>query len=468
MHVSSDDKSTSALAFQPPPMTWRTWYAVVMLGIILMLSHIDRGVIALLVQPIKADLKLSDTQISVIIGIAFSAAYVIAGLPLSRLADRTSRKLILVAGLSFWSLATAAASLANSFAALFAARAAIGAGESVQAPASLSMISNMVPRKRLPRAFSIYSMGGFAGMSASMIIGGVLIGHLAKTPDITLPLIGTLHDWQMVFLICGIPGLLVALLFFLTVKEPARPPETVVAPKKQIPGRDVIDFLWAERRLYVPLFAGAALWSIEALGMTAWRVAFFERTYGWGPAQAGPLLGIISLVTMPLGLITGALFSEWLDKRGYSDAMLRAYCWSHAVMLPLSIIALLVWNPWMAAVLWAMSNFFTGLGHPGMNSAIQIATPNHLRGQISWLYLFFVSIVGSGLGPMLVALTTDYILQDEAQLRWAMVIVAGTLGPLGLFLSFRALKPYGEKVDRILAAERAAEAGHHDGETERD
>ena len=457
MHVSGDDKSTSESAFQPPPMTWRTWYAVVMLGLILMLSHIDRGVIALLVQPIKADLKLTDTEMSVIIGIAFSSAYVLAGLPLSRLADRTSRKLILVGGLAFWSLATATAALANSFAALFAARAAIGAGESVQAPASLSMISNMVPRKRLPRAFSIYSTGGFAGMAASMIIGGVLIGHLAKTPDITLPVIGTLRDWQMVFLICGIPGLLIALLFLLTVPEPKRPPETVAAPKHQVPGRDVIDFLWAERRLYFPMFAGAALWSIEALGMTAWRVAFFERTYGWGPEQAGPLLGIISLVTIPVGLAAGAVLSEKLDKKGYSDAMLRAYCWAHAIMLPLSIAALLVGSPWVAAILWAMSNFFTGMGHPGMNSAIQIATPNHLRGQISWLYLFFVSIIGSGLGPMLVALTTDYVLQNEAQLRWAMVIVAGTLGPLGLFLSFRALKPYGDRVDRVLQAERAAE-----------
>lgn len=457
MHVSTDDTHEGEAAFQPPEMTARTWYAVGMLGIILMLSHIDRGVIALLVQPIKTDLRLSDTQMSVIIGIAFSSAYVIAGLPLSRLADRTSRKLILVSGLTFWSLATAAASLANSFAGLFAARAAIGAGESVQAPASLSMISNMVPRKRLPRAFSIYSMGGFAGMSASMIIGGVLVGHLAKSPDITLPLVGTLRDWQMVFLLCGIPGLLVALAFFLTVPEPKRPPVTAEAPnRKQLPGRDVIDFLWTERRLYFPLFAGAALWSIEALGMTAWRVAFFERTFGWGPEEAGPLLGTISLVTMPLGLVSGAFFTEWLDKRGHPDAMLRAYCLAHAVMLPTSIAALLVGSPWLAAILWAVSNFFTGMGHPGMNSAIQIATPNHLRGQISWLYLFFVSIVGSGLGPMMVALTTDYVLRDEAQLRWAMIAIAGTLGPLGLFLSFRALVPYGERVERVLAAERAA------------
>jgi MFS family permease len=107
MHVSTDDNRTEEVAFQPPEMTARTWYAVGMLGIILMLSHIDRGIIALLVQPIKADLQLSDTQMSVIIGIAFSSAYVVAGLPLSRLADRTSRKLILVSGLTFWSLATA-------------------------------------------------------------------------------------------------------------------------------------------------------------------------------------------------------------------------------------------------------------------------------------------------------------------------------------------------------------------------
>jgi MFS family permease len=457
MRGSSEDRSTEP-GLQPPPMTWRTWYTVIMLALILMLSHIDRGVISLLVQPIKADLKLSDTQMSVIIGIAFSSAYVVAGLPLSRLADRASRKLILVAGLSFWSMATMGAALANSFAGLFAARAAIGAGESVQAPASLSLISNIVPRARLPRAFSVYSTGGFAGMAASMIIGGVLIGHLADMPDISLPLFGTLRDWQAVFLICGLPGLLVALLFLLTVPEPPRPSNTQEKPKKQqLPGRDVFDFLKGNRSLYIPLFLGAALWSIEALGMTAWRIAFFERSYGWGPEQAGPLLGAVSLLTTPLGLFAGALFSERLDRRGHPDAMLRAYCLAHAVMLPLSIIALLMWNPWAAAALWALSNFFTGMGHPGMNSAIQIATPNHLRGQVSWLYLFFVSIVGSGLGPMLVALTTDYILQDEQQLRWAMVAVAGTLGPLGLFLSFRALKPYGERVTAVLEAERGAQ-----------
>ncbi|MCW3835608.1 MFS transporter [Sphingomonas canadensis] len=444
------------VAFQPPPMTWRSWYTVVMLGVILMLSHIDRGVISLLVQPIKKDLGLSDTEMSVIIGIAFSSAYIVAGLPLSRLADHASRKLILVAGLSFWSVATAASAMANSFGALFAARMAIGAGESVQAPASLSLISNVVPRHRLPRAFSIYSTGGFVGMAASMVIGGVLIGHLAEMPDITLPVLGTLHDWQMVFLICGIPGLIVATLFFFTVPEPPRPPKSAATPKKQLPGRDVFDFLKDNRVFYIPMFLGASLWSIEALGMTAWRVAFFERSYGWGPQTAGPLLGIIGIVTMPFGLAAGAAIGEWLDKKRYPDAMLRLYCWSHALMLPLSILAVLVWDPWAAVILWALSNFFTGVGHPGMNSAIQIVTPNHLRGQVSWLYLFFVSIVGSGMGPMIVALTTDYVLQDEAQLRWAMVLVAGTLGPLGLYLSFRSMKPYGEMVKRIWAAEEAA------------
>jgi MFS family permease len=441
-------------ALWPPPR--QAWYAVCLISFISVLSNIDRGVIALLVQPIKRDLQISDTEMSILIGFAFSFFYMLVGLPMSRVADVRSRKKILTAGLTIWSMATALTAMAYNFVTLFIARGIVGGGESVKGPTSMSMISDLVPRAKLPRAMSIYSMGIAGGMAASMIIGGVVLELVEDITPMYVPGFGMLRDWQLVFLICGVPGIIVAAIFYLTVPEPTRKGRKV---KGSVPLPDVFRFIWANKRVYVPLLLSLAIGSIEAFGINAWRVAFFERTYGWTPNWVGPLLGFAALATVPIGLILGTLIAEHLDRRKLPDAMIRLCLYSNFITVPAAMCAPLMPTPWLAFGFIILGGIGNAIGSPGQNSAIQIITPNEMRGQLSALYLFTISVVGAGLGPTVVALITDFVLTDESKLRYAMFATTAVLGPIGLFLTWFAMKPYGRAVSKVLDEEQGQAAG---------
>jgi len=445
--IVSNDVGSSPVDW-PRPLA--AWYAVCMISFISVLSNIDRGVISLLVQPIKRDLHVSDTEMGILIGFAFSFFYMVVGLPMSRVTDVRNRKLILTAGLSIWSCATALTALAYNYVTLFIARGVVGAAESVKGPTSMSMISDIVPRSKLPRAMSIYSMGIAGGMAASMIIGGMILDLVKDITPLQVPVFGRLHDWQIVFLSCGFPGLLIAAIFFLTVKEPTRKGRKV---KGSVPLGDVANFIWSNKLVYVPLLLAMAINAIESFGLMAWRVAFFERTHGWTPNHVGPLLGTAALLTTPIGLFIGTMIAEHLDRRKIPDAMIRLCLYSNFITVPAAIAMPLMPSPWLSFALIIVSGVGNAIGSPGQNSAIQIITPNEMRAQLSALYLFTISVVGAGIGPLFVALITDYVFTDEHMLRYAMVLTSGVLGPIGLILTWLAMRPYGRAVSRVLEEE---------------
>ncbi len=271
-------------------MPRRGWYTVFVLSLVAALAQIDRGVISLVVQPMKRDLGLSDTEVSLLMGFAFTLFYALLGPPISRISDRGVRKSVIAASLSVWSIGTALCGLAQTFWGFFFARAVVGGAESGSSPASLSMIADVIPRNKLPRAFAIYNSGVMGGMALSMVFGGLLLGLLAKVPPMSLPGIGTIHNWHLVFMILGLPGLLVAALIMITVPEPARKGGHKPGG---YPLREVFAFVWANRALHLPLLLGVLIMSIQSFGMLYWGPAFYERTYGWGPAVAGPLLGMV-------------------------------------------------------------------------------------------------------------------------------------------------------------------------------
>jgi MFS family permease len=428
----------------PSPM--RAWYTVIIIALVSTMSNIDRGIINLLVEPIKRDMALSDTEISLLIGFAFSFFYMLFGLPMARVSDIRNRKLILTCALAFWSVATALCGLAQSFWQLFAARGLVGAGESVKGPCSMSMISDLVPRHRLPRAFAIYQLGINAGQGGALIIGGALIALLAGMPPIEIGSAFVIKDWHVVFLLCGVPGLLLALLMLLTIREPVRRGRVV---KGQVPIKDVARFMGSNWRIYVPLLLGIAIASIESFGMVVWRPAFFERTYGWGPEIAGPLLGTMMLIATPLGLFLGAMLAERFIRNKRDDAMIRVVLFSHILALPFAVAMPLMPDPWLAFGMGMLASTAVGMSAPGQNSAFQIITPNEMRGQVGAIYLFSISVIGGGLGPTAIALITDNVFQDEAMLRYAMALFAAIVGPIGILLTWLAMKPYAAAIRRI-------------------
>ncbi|OJY66964.1 MAG: hypothetical protein BGP16_17235 [Sphingobium sp. 66-54] len=425
------------------------WYAVVVIALVSFVSNIDRGIINLLVEPIKHDLALTDTSVSLLVGFAFSFFYMLCGLPMARVSDAHNRKIILTCALTVWSIATALCGLAQQFWQLFAARGLVGAGESVKGPCSMSMISDLVPRDRFPRAFAIYQLGINAGMGGALILGGFLLAVFAHVDPIDLGGGFVIKDWHLVFLVASAPGLLLALVMALTVKEPARRGRT---RKGQAPIGEVVRFVTSNWRIYVPLLLSIAIASIETFGMAVWRPTLFTRTYDLSLSISGTLVGTMMLVATPIGLGAGAMLAEYLIRRRHDDAMVRVCFYAHIMSVPLAILMPLMPTWWLCFGVGLLAAIAGGMAAPGQNSAIQIITPNEMRGQINAVYLFAISVIGGGFGPTAIALLTDYVFGNDEMLRYAMSLFVAIVGPIGILCAWLAMKPYG------VAARRAAEA----------
>jgi MFS family permease len=411
-------------------------------------GFLDRGVLTLLVEPIKRDLHLTDTQISLVIGFVFVIFYLVLGLPLGRWIDTGSRRLILGLCVTVWSIGTALCGAAHNFVHLGLARLGVGAADAATSPAISSMISDLFPKERLARALSVMAFAFIAGNGLSMLLGAAVIHLVDASRTIQLPLLGEVFSWQMTFFIVGLPGLIVALLY-LTVREPARRGRmSTTEPAKAIPVRDVARFMMANWTAYAPMFLGLGLRTMVAFGISAWTPALFSRNYGWTASQFGYAAGIISLTLPPIGLIAGIRINEWLFRRGYQDAnarMTAAVAW---LGLPGLILMPIMPTPELALAMFGWAQLVNVAAIGSQNAALLVITPNQMRGQISALYLFVFNAIGYGLGPTAIALFTDFVFGSESQLHYAMFTAAAVLGPIAAVVLSLGVKPYARAFER--------------------
>jgi MFS family permease len=442
------------------PAPGAAWYAVFVIVLSLLVNFLDRGILALLVPFIKADLRLSDTEMSLIMGFAFVMFYMIAGLPIARYSDRANRKRIIAFGLLLWGGATALCGAARSFASLFAFRVGVGVGEACTGPASFSLLGDYFEPSKLPRALSVMNFGYILGNGLAILIGGTIVGLFAASPTAHLPLLGELRIWQATFVVVGLPGLLVALLM-LTVKEPPRR-----IPGEPPPVRAVVHFLGENRWVYGPIIVGIALNTIAAVGLASWGPTFFMRTYGWTVEQVALVLGLIWILALPFGSILGGAIAERWTRRGILDANIRLTLIVCAAAAPFMIAAPLMPSGGLAALLMGIGMFLTSMLLGPQNAAIQTVTPNRMRAQVSAVVLFALNIIGFGLGPTVTAVFTDYVFRDEMQIGSAIATCNALLPPLAILVMWMGLKPYGQAVEAIIAAEaRGAVAAQAEGGT---
>lgn len=425
-----------------PPAT-HAWYAVFALALAVMVNFLDRGIFTLLVRPIKADLHLSDVQMSLIMGFAFTFFYAILGLPVARLVDRHNRKRIMAIGIAIWSAMTALCGFAGSFWQLFMARVGAGVGETTSGPSAYSMLSDYFPPEKLPRAIAGMNVGFVAGTGLAMVLGAVVIGFVGNRPEITVPLLGSFRSWQVVLLLVGSPGLLVAAIM-LTVREPPRHGATI--PESQ-PVLEVFALIVRHWRVFIPMFAGLALRSVQMFGLQMWTPAFYQRTYGWSAVQIGYVSGISVIVAMPLGLFAGSWLSERFWRQGRHDANLRVVVISTLISVPIGVLAPLSSSPWLFAGVTLLNTVFLGMAAPVENAALQSVTPNRMRGQITFLFLFIMNVVGMGLGPLFVAALSQYVF-SEAQIRYSIVVTCAVLGAPAIYAFWFGMRPYGEAMAR--------------------
>lgn len=428
------------------------WYVAIVLTLANSFAFVDRQVLALLVQPIKNDLHISDTTISLLHGFSFSLFYVLIGLPMARLADRSNRRNIIVGSIVVWSFMTMLCGVARSAAMLFAARVGVGAGEAGLTPSAQSILADYFTKDKLPIALGIFSMGIYLGNGMALILGGYVIYELTKLVVIDLPIVGVVHPWQATFFIVGAPGVLLGLLA-LTIREPKR--HGVAGQSATMP----LGAMWAHVRgslgSYVGIILGLSLMILVGQGSAAWIPAFFARKFGWGTSEIGLNYGLVMLVSGTAGTLAGGFTASLLRRRGLVRANLLAATFGFVILIPLTIAFPLMPTGQSALVTIAFMVFFAGFPFGGGFAALQEITPNRMRAQIAACYMLGVNLIGAGIGPTAIALITDRGFGDPQALYKSIAIVAGVASPLALLCIAVALKRHPASLARLEAAEYA-------------
>lgn len=435
-------------ADRPWPKPLYSWYVVGVLMLAYTNSFIDRQVLSLLIEPIRHDLQITDTQVSLLAGLAFTIFYTLMGVPIARLADQKNRRTIIATGIAVWSVMTATCGIARNFWHLFLARVGVGVGEATLSPAAMSMISDYFPVHKLARAISIYSMGVYFGAGLALIIGGYVIKLVTEAGAVVLPFIGEVRAWQMTFFYVGLLGIPVFLLI-LSIREPLRRGVAKQGSDKAKKASSIPElraFLRSNSKTVIYHFAAFSCIGIGITGFMVWIPTFFIRTYGWDASTIGLIYGFILLLGGTSGVYAGGYLADWLEKRGRKDAILRAAFYGTVAIIPFAILTPLMPRPEWAVICLACASFFLALPQGLPAAALQVIAPNPLRAQMTALYFLVGNLIAGGLGPTLYALVTDYVFEDPAMLRYSLASVNAVVLPLGALFCFLALKPYRNSV----------------------
>jgi MFS family permease len=414
-------------------------HAVLVLMVAYLFSYVDRQILAMLVGPIKADLALTDTQVSWLHGLAFALCYTLLGVwPVGAWADRGNRRNLIAAGVALWSVMTVLCGRAQSFGALFLARVGVGVGEATLTPSAYSMLADYFPPERRGRALGAFAMGVYFGIGLAIMITGLVVQQVANTPTVTLPLIGEVRSWQVAFLIVGPPGLLVA-LWMLTVKEPPRSPQPAALAESF---RAAIDFLATHARFYGALTLGIACLTLLFNAVAFWTPAFLMRVHGLTPARVAMTYGPLMFVFGALGIYAGGALADLLRRRGRRDAELLVGIGSALALGPVTVFAFQAESATVALTLMAPLLALSSLPFGAASAALQLVTPNRYRARASALYLLVVNLTGIGFGSTAAALVTDFTFRDELRVGDSVSVVAAIAAPLAALTLWGGLRSY--------------------------
>ncbi len=432
---------------QQPESMGTAWYMVVLCMIAYLFSFVDRQIVALLIEPIRADLEISDTQFSLIHGLAFAIFYAVMGLPIARLADTKSRPVIIAVGIAVWSVATAICGTAKNFWQLFAARMGVGVGEAALSPAAYSMITDAFPKSKLGLALGVYSMGSFLGAGLAYIIGGVAIDMVSKIGIVEMPVIGTVKPWQMTFFIVGLPGLIVAALFYLTVKDPER--KGVVEGDSGYAIKDVFAYIGKNKAAFSAHYVGFGLLALVLYALMSWAPAFLLRNYELTTRDVGIYLGTLVLICNVGGVLSSGWLIDFFTKRGRTDAsMLAGVVGGLGAIIP---AALFPFMPSLTStlVVLGIALYFASFPMATSAAALQLMAPNQMRAQVTALFFLFMNLFGITGGASLVAMSTDYLFQDEKAVGFSMALVACGAALIAVVLMARGLKPFRATIEKL-------------------
>jgi len=436
--IDVSDTTDMALDYPVPRVAW-TLLAFLTLAYIS--SFLDRYILGLLIDPIKADIGATDTQMGFLAS-AFTLIYAVMAIPLGFMVDRTNRTRLVAIGIALWSAATIWTGMAKSFVTLFAARASVGVGEAVLSPAAFSMIGDSFPKERRGLPIAVYSMALVIGAAIANLLSGGIIKWARNVGEVSLPLIGEVATWQFIFIVVGLPGFLIAIAF-LFLREP---PRIESSPREGASYADA--FIWIKQNAaafftFVPIF----MCMVAVAYGQFFNAPLFSRTYGWDTANYAIINGLSIFAISPATYIFAGRYSDKRVAAGDRTAPLKLALIGLFIMIPSAAIAPMLPAGWMAFGMLCLTTFGIGLvSATGVNALLAIV-PGDVRGVIVSVYYFFISFIGGALSPPFIGWLNDSFFGGEG-LRNAMAIYPLVFGVPVMVLSIFTLRFYREALIR--------------------
>jgi len=422
------------------------WYVVSVLTVLYAFSFISRQIFSLLVGPLRRDLHMGDTQMSLLIGFSFALFYTFFGIPIGHLADIYSRRLIIAIGLILWSGFTAGCGLALTFTAMLLLRMGVGVGEAALSPAAYSLITDYFPRHRLATALSVYSMGIYLGSGLAYLLGGLVVAYASTQATWNIPLLGALRPWQLIFFLVGLPGIALSPLL-LTIREPA---SHGAAPRRTtVPIRQVFSYIFENRHTFLFHNIGFGLLALSSYASGAWVPEFYRRSFHWSIASIGVVYGSLVAVFGCIGIVSAGRVADYLRMRGRANATLFVGAVIGLVSIPLNCLLYLAPSAaW--ATFWLVFGCVLAAAPFGVAAAaVQQMMPATMRAQASAVYLFSINIIGLGAGPTAVGVLTQYVFGRDDAVRYSLAVVTSAACALAAVFLYRALKPFASSLERL-------------------
>jgi MFS family permease len=404
-------------------------YVLGMLTLVYVFNFLDRQLLIILQEPIKAELGLSDTQLGLLSGLAFALVYVTAALPLAQLAERWSRRSMVAVSLATWSFMTAITGFVTSFFQILVARAAVGIGEAGASPASHSLISDIFPLKRRATALAFYSMGINIGILMGFLLGGW---------------INEFFGWRMAFIVVGIPGIFLALFVRFTIAEPVKGlSQGIEAGSKPPKFIETVKLLWSKRS-FRHLALATALQSMVGYSIISWLPSYMIRLHGMGTGEVGTWLALSAGIAGAVGTFGGGWLADHLAARDR-----RFYQWvpaiAAALLVPLMCMVMLAGNPAIAMLIFILpallQNVCIGPSLASTHALVDVRS----KSVGSAILFFVVNLIGLGLGPLSIGIISDFLepTYGNESLRWALlsgVLLVGTWSATHFVLGARTFR----------------------------
>jgi predicted MFS family arabinose efflux permease len=391
-------------------------YVLFILFLAYVLNFVDRQIVSILAEPLKQDLGISDTQLGLLTGTAFGLFYATLGIPIARLADVWSRRNVIAIGMTLWSGMTALSGYVASFPQMLGARVGVGVGEAALSPSAHSLLAHYFPPQRRATALGIYAMGIHFGILFGTLFGGWL---------------DQAWGWRMAFVVVGLPGIALALIQWLTVKEPPRATQEAAPPV-----RDVFEFLWS-LKTFRHMAVGTGLLALAGYGFANWAPTFLRRIHELGSAEIGVKYGL----TLGFGGAIGSTLAGVIaDRLGRGDKRWWAWVPAVATLGPLPFTLTFFFHGSAdAAFTWLFPGLILAAMYQGpVFSTVQTLAPDRMRAVASGLLFFVINSIGLGIGPWLVGLLNDTVFADRGveAIRYSLVTVltVASVWALGHFL----------------------------------